>query len=447
MTSKHYWSPGGEVSIQSVERNDSGGWIVLGSLTPNGICPDCGLHSRRRHGWRRRRLQDYPAHGDEVTIDLGVCSWRCLALACPRRTFSDQIASIARPFARRTSRVGEIVSHLGHAAGGRPAERLLHRLGLGVSDDTVLRQLKKCVQGTAELPTVIGIDDWSWRKSQTYCTIIVDLERRVVIDILEDRDVVTCTDWLKRHPEVEVISRDRCGLYAQAARQGAPQAKQVADRFHIVQNLRQAIEEQMNLHGRATGRALLSDADNITAAGRLLKSRLAHRTSREEIFTTIHALRNQGLSCSEFGRHTGYPRRSIAKWLQFETPPDRRRAPLKPTSPWYFEEFLSQSSKEGIRNASTLFQLIQERGYEASQSHLQRLLAGCRRAEQLANDSKVEQESLKPVRDPETGHAISPVIAAALCIKPRGKITPPRRSRVVAGENATVPPHKLRMTP
>jgi transposase len=124
----------------------------------------------------------------------------------------------------------------------------------------------------------------------------------VVIDILEDRDVVSCTNWLKRHPEVDVISRDRCGLYAQTARQGAPQAKQVAERFRIVQNLRQAIEAQMNLHGRATGRAPLSDADNITAADRLLKSRLAHRTSREEIFTTIHALRNQGLSCCEIGR-------------------------------------------------------------------------------------------------------------------------------------------------
>ena len=214
MTSKHHWSPGGEVSVQSVERNDSGGWIVLGNLTPNGICPDCGLHSRRRHGWRRRRLQDYPAHGEEVTVDLAICRWRCLAPACPRRTFADQLTSIAHPFARSTSRVGEIVSHLGHATGGRPAERLLHRLGLGVSDYTVLRQLKKRAQGTAKPPTVIGIDDWSWRKSQTYGTIIVDLERRVVIDILEDRDVVTCTNWLKRHPEVKVISRDRCGLYA-----------------------------------------------------------------------------------------------------------------------------------------------------------------------------------------------------------------------------------------
>ena len=432
MSSKKHWSPGSDVAVQSIERSESGGWIVSGVLAPNGTCPDCGLHSRRRHGWRRRRLQDYPAYGDEVTVDLAICRWRCQAPACPRRTFSDQIASIARPFARRTSHVGEIVSHLGHATGGRPAERLLHRLGLGVSDDTVLRQLKNRAQDNAESPKVLGIDDWSWRKSQTYGTIIVDLERRVVIDILEDRDVVSCTNWLKRHPEVEVISRDRCGLYAQAARQGAPQAKQVADRFHIVQNLRQAIEEQMNFHGRATGRALLSDADNITAAGSLLKSRLAHRTSREVIFNTIHALRNQGLSCSEIGRRTGFPRRSIAKWLQLETPPDRRRAALKRTSPWYFEEFLRQSWKGGIRTGSALFRLIRERGYEGSQTHLQRLLAGWRRAEQQASDPKVEHEILKPVRDPETGHAISPVIAAALCIKPRGKLTPDQARKVDA---------------
>lgn len=115
VSSKKHWSPGGEVSVQSVERSDAGGWVVSGNLAPSGICPDCGLHSRRRHGWRYRRLQDYPAHGDGVTVSLQVCRWRCLASTCPRRTFSDQIASVARPFARRTTRVGDIVGHLGVA--------------------------------------------------------------------------------------------------------------------------------------------------------------------------------------------------------------------------------------------------------------------------------------------------------------------------------------------
>lgn len=137
----------------------------------------------------------------------------------------------------------------------------------------------------------------------------------------------------------------------------------------------------MNLHGRATGRALLSDADYISTASNLLKSRLAHRKSREEIYKTISALRHQGLTWSEIGRRTGFPRRSVAKWLQFETPPDRKRAVLKRSSKWYLEEYLKQSWVNGIRSGNALFSMIQERGYEGSLSNLQRLLAGWRRAE------------------------------------------------------------------
>ncbi|MCC5966818.1 MAG: hypothetical protein JJU24_11850 [Natronohydrobacter sp.] len=133
MNSKKHWSPGSDVAVQNVERSEPGGWIASGVLAPNGICPGCGLHSRRRHGWRRWRLQDYRAHGDEETADLAICRWRRQAPACQRRSFLDQISSIARPFAGRASRVGELVSHLAHATGGRLAERLLHRLGLGVN--------------------------------------------------------------------------------------------------------------------------------------------------------------------------------------------------------------------------------------------------------------------------------------------------------------------------
>jgi transposase len=326
-----------------------------------------------------------------------------------------------------------ISNHGGHAAGGRPAERLLHRLCIRVSDDTILRQLLRAAQVAPPRARIIGIDDWSWRKSQTEVTIIIDLERRAVIDVLEDRDVVTCTDWLRRDPEVEVISRDRCGLYAQAARQGPPRAEQVADRFHIVQNLRIAIEEQMNLHGRATGRASLSDADNISTARNLLNSRLAHRQSREETFKTIWALRQQGLPCSEIERRTEFPRRSVAKWLQFETPPDRKRAVLKRSFAWYFEEYLKQPGENGIRSGNALLPLIQQRGYEGSLSNLQRLLAGWRRAEKQEQEGPIrEHQILEPVRDPETGHAISPVIATALCIKPRRKLTLEQARKVEA---------------
>ena len=178
---------------------------------------------------------------------------------CERETFTDQLPDIVCPHARRTQRVAELVHFFGHGTGGRPAERLMKRLGMPVSDDTILRHLKRQVARLHAKTTVrvAGIDDWSWRKGRTYGTIIIDLERREVVDVLADRTTTRTADGLRQHPEVEIVSRDRCGLYAQGAHEGAPQARQVADRFHLLQNLRETIETQLSRADRSTGRALL----------------------------------------------------------------------------------------------------------------------------------------------------------------------------------------------
>ena len=328
----------------------------------------------------------------------------------------------------------EIVGLLGHSTGGRPGERLMERLGMSVSDDTILRQLKRdaAVAHRNSEVRVVGIDDWSWRRATSYGTIMVDLERRSIVDILDDRSVESAAKWLRDHPSVEVVSRDRCGLYAQAVREGAPQARQVADRFHLIQNLRSAIEEQMSLSGRATGRAILSEDAIVDAATHRRRARLAHSQSRQEIFEMLHALRQEGLSYCEIARRTGYERRSIANWLKFKAPPDRRRAALNPTSPWYFEAFLAQCWKDGNRRGRHLFHDVKQRGYTGSFANLERLLAAWRRAEREADDAPSTALKLESVRDPETGHAISPVVAAALCIKPRGQLTDRQARKVDA---------------
>jgi transposase len=122
------------------------------------------------------------------------------------------------------------------------------------SDDTILRSLKRHARahdGAATL-RVVGIDDWAWQKGCRYGTIMVDLERREVVDVLPDRSAEATGRWLGQHPGLGIVSRDRCGLYAERARQGAPQARQVADRFHLLQNLRQTIEQQLNRVPRPT---------------------------------------------------------------------------------------------------------------------------------------------------------------------------------------------------
>ena len=128
---------------------------------------------------------------------------------------------------------------------------------------------------------------------------MVDLERHSVVDVLDDRSVESAKAWLRERPTIEVVSRDRCGLYAQAARAGAPQARQVADRFHLVQNLREAIKEQMSVYGHAHVRPILSEDAIASARSQQRRARLAHRQSRQEIFDTLQALRQQGLTYSD----------------------------------------------------------------------------------------------------------------------------------------------------
>jgi len=188
-----------------------------------GVCPDCGTQSLHRHGWHERNLQDLPAQGAGVTVKLRIQRWQCRFKACKRQTFAEQFPEIAAPLARRTRRAAELVHLFGHGVGGRPGERLMKRIGMPTSDDTILRCLKRQAKArhVETSVRVLGVDDWAWRKGSTYGTIIVDLERRQVIDLLPDRSAGATADWLKRHPDIEMISRDRCGSFAQGAREGA----------------------------------------------------------------------------------------------------------------------------------------------------------------------------------------------------------------------------------
>jgi Transposase len=186
--------------------------------------------------------------------------WRCRNDRCERRIFAERIPGLAAPFARRTTRLAGIVRLFGHSAGGRPSERLMARLGMLVGHCAILREVKRSAQtdANAALVRVAGIDDWAWKKGMNYGTVIVDLERRQVVDVLPDRSAASTAEWLRRHPEIEVIGRDRAGLYAEGARVGAPQARQVADRFHLLQNFREAVERQLTYPGGPVRRS--SDA-------------------------------------------------------------------------------------------------------------------------------------------------------------------------------------------
>jgi Transposase/Helix-turn-helix domain of resolvase len=151
-------------------------------------------------------------------------------------------APLVAPYARRTARLDSVLSLLAFAIGGEPGARLAGRLGMATNPATLLRLMRRATVPGQPTPRVLGVDDWAFRKGHRYGTIVVDLEQHRVVDVLPARHAEPLVDWLEAHPGVEVLSRDRAPAYAEAARKGAPQAVQVADRWHLIQNLVEALE-------------------------------------------------------------------------------------------------------------------------------------------------------------------------------------------------------------
>lgn len=192
------WDLRPRVSILGAERVD-GRWIILARREDLGFCPACGRRSTSRHGWHERHLLDLPALGAGVIVKPRMRRWRCQNKMCLRRTFVEQLPQVYAPHAHRTHRAAELVHLFGHDVGGRPGERLMKRIGMPTSDDTILRHLKR---RTKERRTqvgvrVIGIDDWAWRKGSTYGTIMVDLERREIVDLLPNRSAAATNGLVK----------------------------------------------------------------------------------------------------------------------------------------------------------------------------------------------------------------------------------------------------------
>ncbi len=394
--------------------------IITRPRQRSAACPDCSALSRRVHSRYERTLGDLAWQGRPVALRVQARRFRCLNLACPRQTFAERLVDIAAVAARRTERLGELLRCLGLALGGEAGARLADRLAIAVSPDTLLRVV--CAAGRRTMPPlsprVLAVDDWSWRRGHRYGTVLVDLERNAVVDLLPDRQAETLAAWLRRHPGVEVIARDRAGAYADGARQGAPDAVQVADRWHLLRNLGGAMQALVDRHGAAVRRAARRITDELTTtdtaaapspstprplttAERASQASFARRQARYE---EAARLRAKGVPLRRIAVRLGAERKTVRRWLRLGHAPLWKK-PARGSLLAPYREVLDRRWAEGCRNAAQLWRELVGLGF-AGRPGVVRAWAGQRRQQESAAAMR-RTEPVTPAWQPPSSRRIA----------------------------------------
>jgi transposase len=353
-------------------------------------CPSCGVPSQRVHSRYVRRLADLPWHGIPVKVELQSRRFFCGTSGCLHRIFTARLPQTVPCYGRQTRRLRETHRQIAYALGGEAGARLAEVLGLSTSADTLLRRVKQVSAETRKLPTprYLGVDEWAWKKGKRYGTLLCDLERGCVIDLLPERSAESLAAWLQAHPGVELISRDRSPLFAGGASLGAPDAVQVADRWHLFRNLAEALQkilEQQHARLRRAASAAACGtvpppASSETAPPRAIERRKqANRQRRLARYQEVVELRERGLAKREIARRVGLDRRTVRGWLEPGSFPERKeRAPRQRLLDSYLS-YLQQRWEEGVTNAALLFREIRAQGYRGTScSPLRDLVASWR---------------------------------------------------------------------
>jgi transposase len=336
------------------------------SKTLEAACPLCTQMSTQIHSSYHRVLQDLPWGGVQIRLRLVSRRFRCQYQSCPRRIFTERFKSLTAPHARRTTRCAVILRALCSATSGRGGARLAQQLQLPASAATLTRLLYQ--SPICQPPaTIVGVDDFAFRRGQKYGTVIVNLETHRPIEILPDRSRTGLEHWLREHPEVRVMSRDRSTEFAAAARAACPHAVQVLDRWHLLKNLREVVERFLARHQRllreyALPPKLRTHADEAARAA---------RHARDKAFLArVQELRRQGLSIRAVARHLGCSRWLAKRYVHADAVPVRGRTIVRRSILDPYRVHLEKRWQQGCRNASLLWREVRELGYPGTRTNV-----------------------------------------------------------------------------
>jgi transposase len=383
--------------IQHLAASDEAIMIEAALTAATAPCPSCGQEATRVQSRYWRTLADLPWQGVPVRLRLLVRRFWCDQHTCPQTVFTEQLPTLAARYARKTTRLAAVLTHLALAVGGEGGTRLVTLLGMVASAATLLRLIRRTPAPTPPPLTHIGLDDFALQRGRRYGTVIIDLDTHQPVELLADRQAETVAAWLRAHPEVEVVARDRAGAYAEGIRQGAPNATQVADRWHLLKNLGDALERVVSQHGaalRAAAReepAATPDAPAVTPPGavdQVPATLLSPDTlsapppppcavgdqRQQERFAAIQALHAAGESVSAISRALGLTRMTVRKYVQATSAPVRvrRRGLLAPTSPYVAH--LRARWAAGCDNAAVLWEELRGMGFAGSAGVVRRFL-------------------------------------------------------------------------
>jgi len=345
--------------------------LTLRTTSPMAPCPTCGTQSSHIQSRYTRTLRDLPSSGRPIRLILHVRRFFCKQSTCAQKIFAERLPELCRPYAQRTNRLQEALCQLGLRVGGQAGADSGSEQGLSGSRDTILRLVRRWKQSAPSSPRVIGLDDWAHKRRLRYGTLICDLEQSRPIDLLPDRSVESVAAWLKQHPSLEVVSRDGSSEYASAIRKGAPQARQVSDRWHLVKNLTTCVSAQLAKTLAQLRRAEERRPARTQAVQQVQQARAAERTAR---YDHILALQAQGVKSGEIARTLGMSQRTIQRWIATGTIPYARRKRPRASLIDPYKTYLWKRWHQGCHSEAQLERELRAKGYKGSPHGIYRYL-------------------------------------------------------------------------